>query len=157
MADDPADWTRPRVAAGVLFFDADGRVLVVKPTYKDSWDVPGGYVNDGETPSEAAVREVREELGLDVTLLSTLVLDWAPHPAEGDKFLILFDGGVLTPADTERIQLVDGELSEFTFIDVPSAGEVLIDRLARRVIAAASAHESGATLYLERGAEGPAA
>jgi len=32
----------PRVAAGVLFRDAQGRVLLVKPTYKDGWDIPGG-------------------------------------------------------------------------------------------------------------------
>jgi 8-oxo-dGTP diphosphatase len=40
----------PRVAAGVLFRDAVGRVLLVKPTYKDGWEIPGGYVEVGESP-----------------------------------------------------------------------------------------------------------
>ncbi len=45
----------PRVAAGVLFRDAAGRVLLVKPTYKDGWEIPGGYVERGESPHAAAV------------------------------------------------------------------------------------------------------
>ena len=156
MTDDPADWSRPRVAAGVVFFDPDGRILIVKPTYKDSWDVPGGYVNAGETPHHAAVREVKEELGIDVELRSTLVVDWAPHPAEGDKVLFLFDGGTLGADVRAQIRLAADELSEFKFVDRATVGGVLIERLARRVTAAADAHARGTTQYLERGRECPA-
>jgi ADP-ribose pyrophosphatase YjhB (NUDIX family) len=134
-----------------VFFDPGGRVLVVKPTYKDAWDVPGGYVNAGETPRQAAQREVKEELGLDVTLSTTLAVDWAPHPAEGDKVLFLFDGGVLP--GTERIILAADELSECRFIEVDEVPALLIERLARRVIAAVNARERGTTQYLERGVE----
>ena len=48
----------PRVAAGVLIRDDAGRVLLVKPTYKDGWEIPGGYVEKGESPHAAATREV---------------------------------------------------------------------------------------------------
>ena len=51
------------VAAGALFRDAGGRVLLVKPHYKAGWEIPGGMVEPGETPSEACAREVTEELG----------------------------------------------------------------------------------------------
>ena len=50
----------PRVAAGVLFRDVEGRILLVKPSYKEGWDIPGGYVEPGESPKQAAAREVRE-------------------------------------------------------------------------------------------------
>ena len=56
----------PRVAAGALFSDESGRVLLVKPTYKKTWDIPGGYVEPGESPRAACIREIREELGLSV-------------------------------------------------------------------------------------------
>jgi 8-oxo-dGTP diphosphatase len=46
----------------VLFRDAAGRVLLVKPTYKNGWEIPGGYVDAGESPRAAAAREVKEEL-----------------------------------------------------------------------------------------------
>lgn len=96
----------PRTAAGVLFRDAAGRVLLVKPSYKDGWDIPGGYVEPGESPLRAARREVSEELGINVEVGPLLVVDWAPHPNEGDKLLFIFDGGQLNdgsarPSDDE--------------------------------------------------------
>ena len=47
-----------RVASGVLFFDAEGRILLVRPSYKPGWDLPGGYVEIGEAPVQGAAREV---------------------------------------------------------------------------------------------------
>ena len=56
----PGNSARPLVAAGVLFFDEQGRVMLVDPTYKPGWEIPGGYVEAGESPLEACVREVKE-------------------------------------------------------------------------------------------------
>ncbi|MGH3687928.1 MAG: NUDIX domain-containing protein, partial [Pseudonocardiaceae bacterium] len=89
MADDPLDRSRPYIAAGVLFFDDAGRILLVQPTYKDHWDIPGGYVETGETPAQTAAREVQEELGMEAPVGPLLVADWAPHPDEGDKLLLI--------------------------------------------------------------------
>ena len=52
-----ADLPRKRVGAGVLFFDAEGRVLLVEPTHKDDWEIPGGWVEADESPYESAIRE----------------------------------------------------------------------------------------------------
>jgi hypothetical protein len=41
VADNPDDRSRPYVAAGALFFDYAGRVMLVRPIYKDFWDIPG--------------------------------------------------------------------------------------------------------------------
>ena len=65
MTDPSASFATPRVAAGALFFDDQGRVLLVHPTYKDTWDIPGGYVERGESPAAACRRELKEELGID--------------------------------------------------------------------------------------------
>src|SRR3954447_7945733 len=69
---------RPRVAAGLLMHDDQGRILMVKPTYKDGWDIPGGYVEPDESPAQAAERELAEELNLRRTPGRLLVVDWAP-------------------------------------------------------------------------------
>jgi 8-oxo-dGTP diphosphatase len=54
-------------SAGAMIFDRKGRLLILKPTYKSGWTIPGGVMEaDGETPWEACRREVREECGLDV-------------------------------------------------------------------------------------------
>lgn len=53
-------------SAGIALYDANGRVLIVKAHYKKYWSFPGGIVDVGETPRQAAVRETREEVGLPV-------------------------------------------------------------------------------------------
>ncbi|WP_283138823.1 NUDIX domain-containing protein [Rhizohabitans arisaemae] len=143
-----------RAAAGALFFDDRGRVLLLQPAYKEHLDIPGGYVEPGETPFQACVREVHEELGIQPPIGDLLVVDWAPHPAEGDKVLFVFDGGTLTPAVVDRITL-EAELTGFGFHPVEELAQLLIERLAHRVTAAVTARRLGRTLYLEHGEQLP--
>jgi 8-oxo-dGTP diphosphatase len=151
MADDPLDRSRPYIAAGVLFFDDAGRILLVQPTSKDHWDIPGGYVEIGETPAQAAAREVREELGIETVVGPLLVADWAPHPDEGDKLLLIFDGATLSDGQLDGIRLQADELASYAFRDPAEAITSLIPRLGRRVAAAIDAHHAGGTIYLETG------
>jgi 8-oxo-dGTP diphosphatase len=151
VADDPLDRSRAYVAAGVLFFDDAGRILLVQPTYKDHWDIPGGYVETGETPAQAAAREVREELGIETPVGPLLIADWAPHPDEGDKLLLIFDGGTLTADQLGGIRLQADELASYALRDPVEAISSLIPRLSRRVAAAIDAHKAGRTTYLECG------
>jgi 8-oxo-dGTP diphosphatase len=156
MADTTPPMTKPRVAAGALFFDADARVLLVKPTYKDGWDIPGGYVEPDETPLQACRREVREELGLEPDIHELLVTDWAPSTAEGDKLLFVFDGGTLTAAQLDAITLPADELETWAFKSRDELADVLPPRLQRRIGKAIDAWRAGRQVYLEHG-ELPAA
>lgn len=140
-----------RVASGVLFFDAEGRILLVRPSYKPGWDLPGGYVESGETPTQAAVREVQEELGIKPPIGALLVADWAPAASEGDKLLFVFDGGVLASEYRDRIELEAAEIAGYAFHDPDLVDTLLIPRLARRVKAAIEARAQARTLYLEHG------
>lgn len=54
-------------AASACVFDDDGRVLLVRHVDNGMWAPPGGGLDPDEAPADAAVREVREELGLEVT------------------------------------------------------------------------------------------
>ncbi|MGW8435561.1 NUDIX hydrolase [Nocardiopsis sp. JB363] len=152
MVSDPTEsFARPRVAAGALFFDERGRVMMVVPTYKDYLDIPGGYIEHGETPTQAAVREVKEELGIAPPIGRLLVVDWAPNPSEGDKQLFVFDGGVLGRQWLDQVVLDPAELSGYEFHDVSSAETVTIPRLARRIVQGDRARREGTTIYLESG------
>ncbi|MFC5182838.1 NUDIX domain-containing protein [Actinomadura harenae] len=141
----------PRAAAGVLFFDQEGDVLLVVPSYKDYRDIPGGYIERGETPREAAVREVREELGIAPPIGRLLVTDWAPHQNEGDKVLFVFDGGTLTPEQLGAVRLDPAEVVAYEFHDVAQVHELTIARLARRIVHGHEARADGSTRYLEHG------
>ena len=53
-------------SAAVLIENEQGELLIVKSDYKDHWSLPGGIVDPGESPLEAAVREVEEEVGIKI-------------------------------------------------------------------------------------------
>src|ERR1700680_3274578 len=80
------------VSAGALIFDRAGRLLILKPTYKSGWTIPGGVMEaDGESPWEACRREVREETGIDVVRGRLAAVDFRrPRPGRpgGIRFLI---------------------------------------------------------------------
>lgn len=140
---------RKRMGAGVLFRDAAGRILLVEPAYKDSWEFPGGAVEADESPHAAARREVFEELGLTVNPGRLLVADWVPpRPARPDGVMFLYDGGVLAdPA----IRLPGDELRGWAWCTMPEAEQRLPELLARRAAAALAAATTGGTYYLEDG------
>lgn len=139
------------MAAGVLYRDDAGQVLLVKPSYKEGWDIPGGYVEPQESPRAAAMREIVEELGAALPVGRLLVIDWAPHPAEGDKLLFIFDGGTLTADQYASIQLAADELAEAAFHPPERFLQLAPDRLARRLALAVTAANTGETLYAEHG------
>ena len=112
MGDDfTATLPRKRMGAGVLLSDPNGRVLLVEPSYKDYWEIPGGAVEADESPYAAVIREVEEELCLPVRPGRLLVTDWVPpRPGRTEGLMLLFDGGILTPEQTARIRLPAEEL-----------------------------------------------
>ncbi|GGQ79518.1 NUDIX domain-containing protein [Couchioplanes azureus] len=135
---------RPRVSSGAVFFDDDGRVLLVDPTYKDFWNLPGGAVDAGESPREACIREVREELGLSVPIGALLVAAWTPG-----KLYFVFDGGTLTPAQRAAIVLSPGELAAHEFVGEQRAKLLLAPALWPLMGEILRARADGTTRYVE--------
>ncbi len=143
------DLPAKHVSAACLFLDEQGRVLLVKPVYKQPWEVPGGGVEKDESPRDAARREVREELGLDREPGRLLCVDHRrPIPeARGDALRMIFAGGSLSADELARIVLNPGELSEWRFVEPAALDEYVIPALARRIRACLA----GAAVYLEEG------
>lgn len=142
------------MAAGALFVDVAGRVLLVKPTYKRGWDIPGGYVIPGEAPLAACRRELTEELGRSWPVRpQPLVVDWAPAPNEGDKILFVFDGGTLPDGALDSATFADGEIGDARLVEAGEFDAYLPDRLARRLRLALQARQQHRTIYAEHGTE----
>jgi 8-oxo-dGTP diphosphatase len=143
---------RKRAAATMLITDPAGRVLVVKPTYKPRWELPGGVVEEDESPRSAAAREIVEELGIHRTPGRLLALDYVPaDPQRGrtEGMVVVFDGGVLD--DTATLRLPPEELSDHAFVDPEQLDRHLPALQARRAVAALHAGVTGRAAYLEDG------
>jgi 8-oxo-dGTP pyrophosphatase MutT (NUDIX family) len=145
--------------AGVILHDPERRFLLVKPSYRATWEIPGGGMETGEYPQETARREVMEELGLELTLGRLLAVDWVPPQADGRPALAnyLFDGGLVKEDQIRgQIRLQDDELTDWTLAAPVEWDSLLVPHMTRRLRACASALETGTTPYLQHGWE-PAA
>lgn len=145
-------WHPPEIpaSAGALLFDDNARLLILKPTYKKGWTVPGGAMEaDGESPWDACRREVLEETGLTVTDGRLVVVDTRPDKRTGLIGLrFLFRCAPLTRAQIDSIRLQESEIRDHRFVTRATAAKLLSKPIGRRVDAAWDAPHP---LYLENG------
>jgi 8-oxo-dGTP diphosphatase len=92
--DDFVLWRDPKVAAAIVV-EAEGGVVLgrraIEPGY-GLWCLPGGFVNDDESPAEAVVRECREEIGATVEVESVLDVYHGPKTTAPSLVVIAYRG-----------------------------------------------------------------
>jgi 8-oxo-dGTP pyrophosphatase MutT (NUDIX family) len=138
------------VSAGALIFDQAGWLLILKPTYKTGWTIPGGVMEaDGETPWNACRREVREECGIEVRSGRLACTDYHPgRPGHQGGIRFLFDCGPVDGAALTAIRLQPEEIAEYRVVPMDAALALLRPPIRRRV-RAVSRHLG--FIYLEDG------
>jgi ADP-ribose pyrophosphatase YjhB (NUDIX family) len=148
---------KKRMAAGALIFNKEGELLLVKISYKDYWSIPGGVIEENESPKEGCVREVREEIGLELKETRFLCVDYtgADDGKNKDESLqFIFSGGQLTDKETKNIKIDEKEITEYRFIAPEKAFELLggpSRSLVRRLPACLEALGQNKGIYLEDG------
>ncbi len=143
---------RKRLIAHALITDQWDRVCLVETTFKDDWELPGGIVNTYESPWTGAVREIKEELALDLSVGRVLVIDWlAPYLGWEDAVEIIFDGGVLTEEIMDAMVPDAREIRAIHWLAPDKAADKMAPFARGRLLAAVSCRLGGGTQYLERG------
>jgi 8-oxo-dGTP diphosphatase len=138
-------------AAGALIRDDAGRVLCVKPNYRDYWSLPGGICEHGEPPQAACAREVAEEVGLALPVGRLLAVDWQQALAEygpgaRPTLYFIFDGGVLS--GQPEIVLQHEELDGYQFAPPAVLAGLLAPLGLRRAEAALAGLDSAGASYI---------
>lgn len=137
-------------SSGILFLNEKEEFLILKTTYKNGWSIVGGMSEKGESPIETAIRETREEIGLDIKDPRMFAVDF--HKSDPyDRFLFLFDGGTLFEKEIGQIVLQKEEISDFKFATKEEMLNLLTPRTREKVKNSLGAFFSENIIYLENG------
>ncbi|MFH9350090.1 NUDIX domain-containing protein [Kitasatospora sp. NPDC017646] len=146
-----ARMVRAYIGCSVLLTDRGGKVLLLKASYRDQWQFPGGGMDPGEGPAECAARELHEETGLVARELRLLVVEWREaipdqgqhaHPAVH----FMFDGGAVEPGAVFRLQAE--EIAGHGYFTPARAAALLHPCAGRRLTAALEARRTGVAALL---------
>lgn len=142
--------TKRIIAQGLIRNNAH-EILLCELTYKQEWDLPGGVVDPHESPAHAVVREIREEMQVEMSPRSLVAANWLP-PWRGwdDAMLFVFDLGV-DDGVIARARLEPRELRAVhwcTLDEVERRAAPYVTRMLRRL-----AQQTDGTAYLEDGTD----
>lgn len=141
---------KKQMGAGVLIFNENDELLIVKPTYKDHWSIPGGVIDEDESPRNACIREVQEEIGLNIENPKFLCVDYTSlTPDKSESLQFIFFSGVLKREQIKEIHLAPDEISEYQFLPIDRALPFLSEKLKHRIPKCLEAMKNKTAIYLE--------
>jgi 8-oxo-dGTP pyrophosphatase MutT (NUDIX family) len=145
-----ASMARSTSAAVVAIHDGDFRLLLLHPTYQDAWQLPGGTVEHGQDPWQAAVREVGEETGQHLGGEPQLIgVDWC-RPAGLDPYAQFFFAGPCIDAEDFTITL-SSEHDAWDIRTVEEWKSLLEPTEVTRLTCLREALQTGRAFYLQDG------
>lgn len=139
---------RKRVISQGLLRDWRGRILLCELTYKREWDLPGGVVEPDESPADGLVREIREELSVNVTIHGLRTVNWLPAwGGWDDACVFVFDLGVADTRAQEQMKLQSTEIRGVHWCH----DDIVRDRATAVTIELLDALRNDAPAYREHG------
>ena len=125
----------PEPTVGALIVNKEGRILLTKShKWFDKYTLPGGHIEVGETMRQAVIREVKEEVGLDVEVAEMLLMQEAIFAGEfwKRKHFIFFD--FLCKSRDQQVKLDGRELQEYVWEYPGEAFRLELDSFTRKTL-----------------------
>src|SRR6058998_1197627 len=125
----------PEPTVGALIVNPEGKILLAKShKWFDKYTLPGGHIEVGETMKEAVIREVKEEVGLDVEVAEMLLMQEAVFAEEfwKRKHFIFFD--FLCKSKDQRVKLDGRELQEYVWEYPGAAFKLNLDSFTKKTL-----------------------
>lgn len=128
------EFPKKRCSAGALIPDESGKLLLVKPTYRKEWLLPGGVVEADEDPITGLLREVMEEVGLVVHVQSLRCVDYlATTGVLGESLHFLFDCSAVRMDVATKVAPRSPELNGICWVTPFEALDLLPTSISRRL------------------------
>ena len=135
--------------------NAKGEILFVKASYRDNWTLPGGVIEEDESPRDACLREVKEEIGLDLKAVKFLAVDYISKlqtkEKKGENLQFVFFGGKLSADEIKKIKVDGKEIIEYRFMKIEAAWPLISEKLRSRLPECSAALKNKTAVYLENG------
>nr|BFD63724.1 hypothetical protein BdHM001_24050 [Bdellovibrio sp. HM001] len=146
---------RKRIGVAALIF-YKRMLLIIQPGYSSSWILPGGTVEYEESPLEALIREVQDELKLKIVPKKLIAVDYVANTdVKGEYLQLLFSTEDLTEEQAQSIEAKFYDVKNYRFMDFDEALPLLAPNIARRLQSLQD--HPNEILYLENGKQNPIA
>lgn len=119
--------TKPVTAGARVLLVKDGKILLVKHTYQEQWYLPGGGLKKGETFEEAIKREIKEEIGGQVSNLKLLGVYNNFYENKNDHVVIFVSNNFTITGKTDR------EIEEYRYFDLNNLPEKVSRGTKKRI------------------------
>lgn len=122
-----------RVSAIGFILNEEQKILLVKPSYYEFWHLPGGFIDEGESPLQAVSREIFEEINLELTPKRLMIVDYNTGDNHKKEVIVfVFDFGPVAEDKFHKLKIDNEEVIDFGFFTMTDAmGLVGPDRSKR--------------------------
>lgn len=139
-----------RVSSIGFILNDDKKILLVKPSYYPYWHLPGGYVDENESPLQAVSREIKEEIGLNLSPKKLMLVNYeSGSDPKKEVIVFIFDFGVVDKQKFIGLQVDNAEIIDYGFFEKKDALKLVGPDRSKRLEICYLAHEKSDFYYCD--------
>ena len=122
-------------SSGAFIFNEQNQLLILKPSYKDGWNLPSGITEVHESPYQTVIRECKEETNLNIEIQDLVLVDYIREKIKDKKYDYVEFYFTVKATNLSDITIDNEEIIDYKFIDLSEAQEYLTPIYYKRLTA----------------------